>query len=148
MIKLTYILLIAFIVIRTPFEVFRIPVKLNQDKKLVKKASEWIKNSDYYNDKIFYYDPFFYFFLDINPYDKSRIQELIPNRNKPEQGVPINSLVLWDAHFSPNEGQLPLKRLLNNQNFKLIKKFIPENKFKVLGGYEYEIYIFQRKKSN
>ena len=53
-------------------------------------------------------------------------------------------IVLWDAHYSPNEGRLPLENLMDNPGFRLVKLIRPEKPFKVLGGYDYEIYIFQR----
>ena len=52
--------------------------------------------------------------------------------------------MIWDAHFSPNEGRLPIESLMDNPGFRLVKVFRPKTPFKVLGGYEYEIYLFQR----
>ncbi len=53
-------------------------------------------------------------------------------------------MVFWDAHYGPNEGQLPLDRLMDNPGYKLVHLARPEKAFKVLGGYDYEICIFQR----
>jgi hypothetical protein len=66
------------------------------------------------------------------------------NQEEPEFNILEGEVVVWDAHFSPNEGRLPLERLMNNQGFRLIHLVRPEKTFKVLGGYEYEIYIFKR----
>jgi hypothetical protein len=70
---------------------------------------------------------------------------LIDDRVNPENGIPTDAIIIWDAHFGPNEGQLPLDRLLHNEHFELLKKFVPEHPFKTLNAYDYEIYIFRRK---
>ena len=53
-------------------------------------------------------------------------------------------VVIWDAHFSPNEGRLPLENLMNNEGYKLIHLTREKEPFTVLGGYTYEINFFQR----
>lgn len=143
-IKAFFLIAILFIVIRTVFVIYQVPVRLDTPQQLVKETADWLRESTYYKNKIYYYDPFFPEMLDIDPYDESRIQELIPNREKPEEGIPIGGIVLWDAHFCPNEGALPLNALLENPHFKLVKLIKPKESFKVLGGYDYEIYIFQK----
>jgi hypothetical protein len=135
---------LCFLIIKTTTDFYEVPIHLNPPQQLVKEASDWLKSTEYYNNKIHYYDPFFYEMLDLNPYDTARIQELIPDRDKPEVGLAVGEIILWDAHLSPNEGQLPLKRLTENEHFQTVKVFRPEEPFTVLGGYNYEIYIFQK----
>ena len=79
-----------------------------------------------------------------NPYDNKKAQAFIYNIDKPEDEAKSGDIILWDAHFSPNEGGIPLSKLKDNSNFKLIKEFKPDQSYTVLGGYEYAIYIFQR----
>lgn len=142
--RMILIIVILFIVVREPFRQTKIPVPLGLTDELVKEASEWLKNSEYYNHKIYYYDPLFYVFLEISPYDSTRIQELIPDRDNPGNGIPEGSIVLWDAHFSANEGRLPLRTMQENNKFRTVKIFEPKEKFQVLGGYNYEIHVFQK----
>lgn len=137
-------ILLLFFIIKTTTATYSLPIKLDGPPKLIKEASMWLKDSEYYNKKMYYYDPLFFQMLDISPYDATRIQELIPNRDKPEEGIAIGEIVLWDAHFSANEGQLPLKRMQDNEHFQTLKVFTPEYPFTVLGGYNYEIHIFQK----
>ena len=56
----------------------------------------------------------------------------------------VGEIVIWDAHFGPNEGQMPLENLMNTPGFKLIHLTREHEPFIVLGGYTYEIYFFQR----
>ena len=51
---------------------------------------------------------------------------------------------VWDAHFGPNEGRVPLETLMNQPYLKLLKVFRPDQPFTVLGGYNYEVYVFRR----
>jgi len=80
----------------------------------------------------------------VNPYDEERVREFVFRREEPEYKIREGEIVLWDAHFSPNEGRLPLENLMDNPGFQLVHLVRPESPFKVLGGYEYEIYIFRR----
>jgi hypothetical protein len=92
---------------------------------------------------MYYYDPYFVETLDLNPYDTARVQELIPDRNVPETGIAVGSVILWDAHLAPNEGGLPLERLTQNPHFQVVKVFQPEEPFQI-AGHDYEIEIVQK----
>ena len=140
----TISLLTSILFIYTAQKLYRMPVHLQETGIVVKKASDWIKEHNYNRCKIVYWDPFFPVALDRNPYDNNKTQNYVGNTEKPEDDVKNSDIILWDAHFSPNEGQLPLNRLIDNKNFTLLKVFKPEQPIKVLGGYDYEIYIFQR----
>lgn len=143
-VKITATSVLVFFIIKTTVHLYSLPILLDGPNKVVKDAADWLKESEYYTKKMYYYDPFFYPMLDINPYDNSRLQELVPDRDHPEVGIAIGDLVLWDAHLSPNEGGLPLKRMQENEHFKTLQVFKPEYPFKVLGGYDYEVHIFQK----
>ncbi len=137
-------IILGIILVTMPHRVYTIPVPITGEQKWVKEASEWLKNSNYFKNKIYYYDPFFCFFMDLNPYDKERVRAFVHNRETPEYAVPEGAIVIWDAHFSPNEGRLPLERLMDNDGFQLIHLTRDKEPFTVLGGYLYEIYFFQR----
>lgn len=136
--------LLCLFLLTIPHRVYDIPVGLGGTQILSKKASVWLKDSDYFENKIYYYDPFFCFFMDLNPYDEERVHEFVYDRDHPEQKIADGEIVIWDAHFSPNEGRLPLENLMNSEGFRLIHLVRYKEPFTVLGGYLYEIYIFQR----
>jgi hypothetical protein len=139
---LTTVLCIFLVII--PHRVYDIPVPLGGTQKLVKEASTWLKKSEYFENKIYYYDPFFCHFMGLNPYDEERVRGFVFNSDEPEYNIQEGEIVIWDAHFSANEGRFPLVNIMNNPGFKLVHLVRPVKTFKVLGGYEYEIYIFQR----
>jgi hypothetical protein len=136
-------ILCLFLVTIPPMK-YEIPVPLGAPQRLIKEASLWLKNSDYFENKIFYYDPFFCHFMELNPFDEEWVRAFVYRNQEPEYNIPEGGIVIWDAHFSPNEGRLPLERLMDNPAFRLLHVVRPEKPFQVLGGYDYEIYIFQR----
>jgi len=136
--------LLCIFLVTVPHRIYKIPVPLGGTQVLIKEASDWLRESEYFQNRIYYYDPFWCFFLDVNPYDEERVREFVFRREEPEYKIQEGEIVLWDAHFSPNEGRLPLENLMDNPGFQLVRLVRPESPFKVLGGYEYEIYIFRR----
>lgn len=146
--KYAVIIIFSFFYVKHAFEVYKMPVPLHATEKLTKETSEWLKKTDHYNEKIYFYNPWCFYFLDKNPFDLEQMEEGIPNRQDPADNVPPGSIIIWDAHFGPNEGRMPLDRLMKNDNYELIKVFRPENSFTVLGGNTYEIYVFKRTKSD
>ncbi len=141
--RIVAIVFALFLVIQ-PHRVYTIPVPLQSTQKHVKAASDWLMNSPYYQNKIYYFDPFFAHFLHLNPFDREQSRRMLPDREHPENRISQGEIVIWDAHFGPNEGHVPLEKLMNSSGFRLIHIEQPERPFTVLGGYNYEIYIFQR----
>ena len=127
-----------------PHQIYQIPVPLMGEQRIVKDACDWWMESDYSENRFFYYNPFFTHFMRINPYDDALSHQFVHNTANPETRIEEGEVVIWDAHFSPNEGRLPLGNLMNNQGYKLIHLTREKEPFTVLGGYTYEIYFFQR----
>ncbi len=121
-------------------------LRLNKEDVEIKKAADWIKDSEFKGRKIFYLHPYFSLALNLDRFDRKsngEIWALEPQH--PESGMSSGNVLLWDAHFGPNEGGVKLERLVNNSSFKLINKFVPEKEFTVLGGNNFEVYVFERK---
>jgi hypothetical protein len=137
-------LVLAIWLVTIPQRVYQIPVPLGGTEKLVREASLWLKDSEYFHHKIYYYDPYFCHFMQLNPFDEERVRGFVYSREDPGLKIREGEIVIWDAHFSPNEGGLPLDRLMDHHGFRLVHLVRPARTFRVLGGYEYEIYIFQR----
>jgi hypothetical protein len=53
-------------------------------------------------------------------------------------------IIIWDAHFSANEGRLPLEALLENPFYLKIKSFKPDEAFVVLGNNPYAVHVFRK----
>ncbi|RIH66880.1 hypothetical protein D1164_00130 [Mariniphaga sediminis] len=140
-----FITVSAILIVVHPFNKYPVPIPTSWEEQLIKISCNWLKEENLDDHLIYFYDPLIPHYLDKNPYDRQQVHELIDDRVNPENGIPTDAIIIWDAHFGPNEGQLPLDRLLHNEHFELLKKFVPEHPFKTLNAYDYEIYIFRRK---
>lgn len=137
------VLLVLIVTLTTLFGV-KIPVKAGRQEIVLDEAAEWVKRSEYFFSKIYYYDLYFLHRLGVDPYDQERCFEKLPDNEFPGKDVPAGSIVQWDAHYGPNEGKMPLERLLENDQFRLLKVFKPAEPFEVLGGNEYAVYLFEK----
>jgi hypothetical protein len=54
------------------------------------------------------------------------------------------SMLIWDAHYSANEGRLPVERVIESGNFEQLMVFRPKKASKAMGNRNYEIYVFQK----
>lgn len=142
--KYTFITLIFGWMLYFPLNTFEIPTPLSTTNKLAAKTMDWLKNSEYSESKFYYHDPYFLLAEDLNPYDDKKVKERIPNNDKPEIDIKPGELILWDAHLSANEGGLPLINLIDNRYYEVLKAIRPKESFTVIGGYNYEIYVFKR----
>ena len=123
--------------------------KMSEPQKVLVEASNYIKSNNLDKNKIYCYDSFIPYSLGIDPYDNSRCSPWgTPKVPVVSEAIPNNSIIMWDAHFGPNEGRTPLEKLINDPGLKLLKVFEPKTPFKVLGGYYYAVYIFQKQPSN
>ncbi len=135
--------LLIFILIGS-IKINRNGFKVSGTQDLVLKAVNFVNDVSLDTNKVYYYDPLVTVALNLDPYDQTACQCCVRNYTNPSSVLENNAIVIWDAHYGPNEGRLPLENLMNDNNLVLIKSFFPENPFTVLGGYPYAIYIFQK----
>lgn len=131
-------------VIYVPIDAKLAPIPIGPDQEVMEETSAWLENTSNNNQLIYYYDPYFCYSLHKDPFDSNVIREQLPNRENPEQDVPDNSIVIWDAHFGPNEGGMPLKKLTENPNFDLLKTFEPKYPIIFFDTVKYQIYVFKK----
>lgn len=142
--EIIFMLAIVFIIIRTTFTVNSIPVYPDDTEKVLQETADWVKMENKSGKIIYYYDPMLCFLLELDPYDGTMSRSVINDSKLDIESIAENGLLIWDAHFGPNEGRIPIDTLLNQLRLKLLKIFRPEKPFTVLGGYNYEIYAFRR----
>jgi len=118
--------------------------KISRPKQLVGQAADFLHENKLDKHKIFYYNSYLIIKLGLDPFDESKSRVGVSNRLQPALSMPDSSILMWDAHFGPNEGRLPLSRLKNSEELTLLRVIRPTQPFKVLGGYDYAIYIFQK----
>ncbi|MCW3085021.1 MAG: hypothetical protein JWP12_2387 [Bacteroidetes bacterium] len=147
---LQYIIIpvLLFFVVASPFQHDYYPYRPDQEQALVKEAGDWYKTTVFTSKKVYYLYPYFAHVLDVDPFDSKKVEELwslYPTiKTWGIDAVPDSTIVIWDAHFGPNECRIPIDRMLNDPNFEFVKSFKPKEPFKVLGGYFFEIYVFMK----
>jgi hypothetical protein len=140
-IGLTVVVILVQLIV--PFAQHHIPVRTEQPQALMLEASKYIKSLNE-PTKIYYFDPYLIHYLNIDPFDQSLSNFGVADKNQPSNSLNEEELFVWDAHFGPNEGGVQLDNLMNDPHLQQIKSLLPAENFKVLGGYDYGIYIFRK----
>ena len=139
-------LMLAFLVVITPFKQYYYPLVLGGEEQTIAKASDYIKNNQILYSKVYFSHPFFVLLNDIDPFDTQKSDYCWSiDKENPEKTVKKGEIVVYDTHYAPNDMGLKLELLTQNPNFELLQKFVPQEPFVVLGGYNYEVYIFRKK---
>ncbi len=126
-----------------PFVQHHMPFKPERPQLLMLDAANYL-NSEKLSSKIYYFDPYLIHFLNIDPFDQKLSNFGIADRQQPSVSMSDGDILVWDAHFGPNEGGIQLENLNNDPHLQRVKSILPDENFKVLGGYDYAIYIFKK----
>ncbi|MFM7078924.1 MAG: hypothetical protein ACKOYC_03935, partial [Bacteroidota bacterium] len=134
-----------------PFAKGYLPLRLDKEEALVQQAAQWYLQSGYSDEKLYYLFPYLMIASNKDPFDGSKTGELWGLYPAIEEWgldgpVPLNTIVFWDSHFGANEARIPLDRLKSDPNFESLKSFYPDESFKTLGDYNFEVHIFKRVK--
>ncbi len=122
------------------------PTKADAVDTLIMKSSDYLKQNPQ-PGKVFYFNPEFVFYLNIDPYDKTKSNWGVGDKMQPSNSMEFGDILIWDAHFGPNEGRVSPDAVKNDKNLQLMKTFLPVENIKVLGGYDYEIRIYKKVKT-
>jgi hypothetical protein len=112
--------------------------------EILDRVTTWLKKPENIRHKMVVHNPYFAFSTGIDAWDTDAIQYGFSNNDSPETGLPDSTLFVWDAHFSANEGGMPLDKIMGNKDFEVVTCFDPVVPFKVLGGNDYKIYVFRK----
>ncbi len=116
---------------------------ISEPQQMLTETADYLKENQYDQYKIYYYNGYLAQIMNFDPRDPAKSQKYLPRKEDFLKNVPNKSIIVWDAHFGPNEGKMPLDKLMNHEDFKVLKVLKPDVNFKVLGGYDYKIVIFQ-----
>lgn len=137
------VLLITGYTIYEPIKIYghKYPIDISDEQKLFVEAADWYNQQDYDDRMKYFLYPYFNILTDIDPKDTDHFIEMWSFDHR---YAPVGSIVIWDGHFGPNEGNVPLELLQNHLDFVKIKSFYPEKAFKTLNDYNFEIHVFER----
>lgn len=125
------------------FKEQKLLLKADPTEQLVKKSSDFIRFNEE-GKKVFYFNPLVIHYLDLDPYDTKQCNWWVADREQPSNSMEWGDLLVWDAHFGPNEGGVTPEVLERDPFLKKIKSFYPVEKVTVLGGYDYNIHIYKK----
>ncbi len=125
------------------FNRYEFPLKSESVEKLIKTSSEYVKQN-FQENKIYYFNPDICVHLGRDPYDKNECSWGVGDKLQPSNSMNFGDILIWDAHFGPNEGRVSFAALENDIYLEKIQTFIPLEKITVLGGYDYAIHIYQK----
>lgn len=119
------------------------PHPADGEMKTVQEACAFVKENGLDTGKIWYYNPYVFHYLQLNPWDHRLLQERVPDPANPSAGLAAGDVIIWDAHFGPNEGGLPLERLTEDPNLRKLKTILPPYNFET-GGIPYTVELFRK----
>jgi hypothetical protein len=137
---------VILIVIIAGFGVGRLPTPIGIEESYIKTATQWMHEQGVDTTRVFYTDSNVPFYLGLNPYDPKECSQVWALRATRE--MPVGSAFVWDAHFGPNESQVPLDTILSDGGLMLLNIIRPDEVRLTFGGAPYEIYIFRKLPGN
>lgn len=143
-VKQTILIVLAIVFVVEGYTKNKFPLELGQEEKVLAKACEFIVDEGLQEKFIVFYNSFETFTLEIDHFSIVTGRERVFDKDKPSKELPVGGLIIWDAHFGPNEGGLPKENLMNDPELNLIGEFKPEHEFHVLGDHLYEVLVFQK----
>jgi hypothetical protein len=140
--KITFAAIVISGCLYTNFTVFQYPLKLGPEEETVKQSATWLQSRNLLKNQVYFTDLNACFFLGRDPYDLKQSNQLWSARDI--NSLPDSSLLIWDAHFGPNESKIPLDTLTKNPHFMLLKRFVPAVEWNTFGGLPYEVDVFMK----
>lgn len=115
------------------------------EREAILKVGDWYRNSEFYKTdrKVYFFAPSAAQAFDVDPFNpeqKGILKELTWDKD-----IPKESLVLWEAHFGPNECRLPLDSMHAYPKLESIYTYIPDSNLTTFNNYRYEIHLFVKK---
>lgn len=141
-----WILFLLFIAIgKTSYDTVWINKQPDQELVTMRKTAKWIMSQpELMSQRFFYYNPHIAFLLDKDIFDTNVCHQLwgLVDENYPLLWLKDGEYLVWDAHFGSNEGGTTLDKLLHKPDVKILNHFYPDEQRYVLGGYNYEVFVF------
>ena len=114
-------------------------------ERLMKETAEYIRKHEN-GKKVFYTNPLLVHLLGLDPFDFSQCYGWITDRQQPSNSLEWGDLLVWDAHFGPNEGRVPFENLEADPYLVKLKALYPLETRVVIGGYHYSVQVYKKVK--
>jgi hypothetical protein len=133
-----FLLIVLLLIVITPFRQWYYPFRPNNEEAVSDNMSGWLKPLLNHRS-ICYLNPCITTAADIDPYDKSVFLMHGVNKNS-IRWYPDSTFLIWDSHFSPQEGNTSLYTLLSDNNLKLVKVYRYYNETE-----PFDLWVFMKK---
>lgn len=110
----------------------------------IAKVARWLKENNLLDRKIYYFHPLTGIMTGRGGFEDEKGAMKVHFAGFSADEVRPGALVVWDAHFGPNEGQTSLELLIENPAFRMLTEIKPEEPFKTLRDLDFKICIFER----
>jgi hypothetical protein len=135
---------IIFFMVRAAVVIHEIPVKPDQEEATIKRSAKWLRESPYYGRPFYFTCLDFPFFYGENANDPLQCNCAWFFFTRNLDPLPQGAILIWDAHFGPNENQVPLDSVLMRPDLKLVNVLRPEKEWTTYGGLNYEVYMVEK----
>ena len=136
----TFLIIAAIIFFN--FKLYKFPVPLGEEESQIKKAVVWVETHFNPVPLACYNDFNVPYFFDTDPFNSAKNRQLWTSGSL--KNIPVGAVYIWDAHFGPNECQIPFDTVMRDPYMRLVKLFRPTKAFLTLGDYPYEVYVFRK----
>ncbi len=119
-------------------------LKRNVTTQVLNNATKYLIQPSVKKHQLVVHNPYFAYSTGRDAWNKEEIQYGFADKTSPGSNLSDSTLFVWDAHISPNEGNTPLERIMENPYFELVAVFEPQIPYVVLGGNYYQILIFRK----
>ncbi len=141
--KYAVMIIILAVVIYMPFRLNVFPIKVDMTGALIKEAAQWVKENNTSGERTYYYDISFQPEFSCDPFSCDSNRKFFQLFSFPYDDIEINSLLIWDAHFGGGDNNVPIEKLMESKEFRLLKKFEPSEEIYIMNR-KYEICIFEK----
>lgn len=115
-----------------------LPVVQTPHQQLASQAAEWY-NKQPHTGKLYYSDHYFTFKAGINRFDSTSAEFYFLDKNDPANNLHAGDFLVWDTHFSPNDGDIPREKITENPRIEVLKIFTANEPILGNENYPYEI---------
>jgi hypothetical protein len=141
---LVSILLLGFLVWMTvlPFTKYPLPQQKHTEEVAMQQFADMMKENGYDEGNLYFYDPMLLYYLDRDPWDYSRNFNGLTSSKQKLLSLQRGDMVVWDAHYGPNEGHTPEDFFVEHPEFEKVK--IHKATFNTLNNAPYTIILYRR----
>lgn len=124
----------------------QLPVRPEMNQHFLDRAARAVKHHRQEGERVYSTHPYIAFGAGLDPFDSTVYNTLWGLSDaEVQQRFRPGDLLAWDAQMGSNEAGLPLQRLLADGRFAVLEALEPPEASRVLGGHEYEIFLFERR---